>query len=412
MRINPITAAHTLLVAALALALSGCGKSTPLGPKSAALSSATLATAQGLNPSAATQAQEAGPAHFEGSTGPGSIYTLDVPADWNHELVVYAHGIVVPAELPVQLPDVGPLRDLLLGQGYAVAISSFDENGYALKDGAQRTHQLTGLFTARFGAPQRVYLAGTSLGGLIALKLAETYPGQYAGCLSVAGPLGGTLAELDYIGTVRVLFDYFYPGVLPGTMYQVPPITDFNRQVVGPVVAAITARPDRAMALALLMEGRLPFANSQELVASILNALSFQLLCGNDFFDRTHGHESFDNSGKQYTGALPPEMLAAVNSGVTRYRASPSAVNYFSRYYTPTGDLQVPLLTLHNSRDPFVPASHETAYGSLVAQAGRTDKLVQRVRSSYGHTTFTPAEIAAAFHDLAAWIGTGEKPLP
>jgi pimeloyl-ACP methyl ester carboxylesterase len=260
------------------------------------------------------------------------------------------------------------------------------------------------------GAPQRVYLAGASLGGLIALKLAEEHPDQYAGCLAVAGPIGGTLSELDYIGTVRVLFDYFYPGVLPGSLYQVPPITDFNAQVEGPVVAAVTAHPERAMALALLMDGRLPFVNSQELVGSILNALSFQLLGANDFFDRTHGHPCFDNSKKEYSGSLPAEMLAAVNAGVARYTAAPSALNYYSHYYEPTGTLRIPMLTLHNSRDPFVPAFHETTYGSCVAQAGDTDKLVQRVRTSYGHTTFTPAEIAAAFHDLAGWVGTGVKP--
>lgn len=51
-------------------------------------------------------------------------------------------------------------------------------------------------------------------------------------------------------------------------------------------------------------------------------------------------------------------------------------------------------------------------YGSRVARAGRTDMLAQRVRVSCGHTTFTPAEIAAGFHDLALWVGTGVKPLP
>ena len=33
MRITPITLARVLLVAALALAISGCGRSTPLSPK-------------------------------------------------------------------------------------------------------------------------------------------------------------------------------------------------------------------------------------------------------------------------------------------------------------------------------------------------------------------------------------------
>jgi pimeloyl-ACP methyl ester carboxylesterase len=75
--------------------------------------------------------------------------------------------------------------DLLIGQftaqGFAVAYSSFSENGWAVKDGAQRTHQLLGVFRARFGLPSRVYLAGGSMGGLIAIKLQEQYPGAFDG---------------------------------------------------------------------------------------------------------------------------------------------------------------------------------------------------------------------------------------
>ena len=55
--------------------------------------------------------------HYEGHTGPGSLYEIDVPQDWNGALVLYAHGIV-PADAPVMLPSADPvnaaLRDGLL----------------------------------------------------------------------------------------------------------------------------------------------------------------------------------------------------------------------------------------------------------------------------------------------------------
>src|SRR5215211_1255007 len=108
----------------------------------------------------------AGPAlaqqHVEGQTGPGALYALDVPAAWNGDLVVYAHGIVDPV-LPVALPSsqdhFTAVRDALMARGFAVASSSFSENGFALKDATQRTHQLTALFSAQFGHPRRVLLA-------------------------------------------------------------------------------------------------------------------------------------------------------------------------------------------------------------------------------------------------------------
>ena len=38
----------------------------------------------------------------------------------------------------------------------------------------------------------------------------------------MCGPLGGGRTETDYIGNVRVLFDYYYPWVIPGDVLHVP----------------------------------------------------------------------------------------------------------------------------------------------------------------------------------------------
>jgi pimeloyl-ACP methyl ester carboxylesterase len=117
-----------------------------------------------------------------------------MPAKWNGELVVYAHGIVDP-ELPVALPTTQDGSDLLrariAGMGYAIAYSSFSDNGYSLKTAIQRTHQLRGVFASTFGQPTRTYLVGHSLGGLAVLALAETHPGQYDDALPMCTPVGG-----------------------------------------------------------------------------------------------------------------------------------------------------------------------------------------------------------------------------
>src|SRR5919201_2976278 len=104
-------------------------------------------------------------------TANGAQYAMFMPRTWNGRLVLWAHGFVDP-DAPIALPDVLPadvapwlveLREALLGAGYAVAYSSYAENGWAVKDGAARTRELRGLFTARFGAPTRVYVMGRSL---------------------------------------------------------------------------------------------------------------------------------------------------------------------------------------------------------------------------------------------------------
>src|SRR5258706_10855221 len=86
--------------------------------------------------------------HYEGSAGPGALYEIDVPAEWNGDLVLYAHGIVQASEavtLPSGQDRFDVLRAHLLASGYAVAASSYSTNGWSLADAVRRTHQLSGL---------------------------------------------------------------------------------------------------------------------------------------------------------------------------------------------------------------------------------------------------------------------------
>ncbi len=69
----------------------------------------------------------------DGSTGPGSVYRLIRPTNWNGILLLYAHGYVSP-EAPVGIsPDAQLVASLVVPHGFAVAISSFSENGWVVK---------------------------------------------------------------------------------------------------------------------------------------------------------------------------------------------------------------------------------------------------------------------------------------
>jgi pimeloyl-ACP methyl ester carboxylesterase len=392
---------HRLLAALLAvtLALPACADHDPTAIDSGARAFAT----SGIG---------AGPAQLTGELA-GTQYSLHVPAGWNGDLVVYAHGFIDPA-MPIALPTADgftAIRDGLLERGVAVAYSSFGENGFAVKDGAQATHQLTGIFTAQFGTPARVFLVGHSLGALISLDLAERFPAQYAGALAICGPLAGTRATLDYIGNTRAVFDFFYPGVVPGTVLDLPPV-NLNTQVVGPVIAAISASPTPAMMIAQLAQTPVPFASGPELVESFVRVIGYNFRGLGDMLARTHGRSPFDNTLTTYSGALPPTSLAAINTGVDRYAATPDALAYIEQYYEPTGELQIPLLTLHNVRDPVAPLFHEVQLAALVDAAGASQQLVQRTVNRYGHCAITTDETLAAFADLVGWGTTGVQPLP
>ena len=187
----------------------------------------------------------------DGRLGPGALYRLVRPTNWNGSLLLYAHGYV-PNSAPVALPPEADLFvSLVVPRGFAIAFSSYSENGWAVKDGAQRTHQLLGIFTSRFGSPTRVYLGGASMGGLITIKLLEQYPGLFAGALPACSAAGGSRAQFDYLAHTRALFDFFYPRILPGDAGSVPAGIDIATAIVVPAVTAIQSDPAGAAASAL-----------------------------------------------------------------------------------------------------------------------------------------------------------------
>ena len=225
-----------LLLAGTLLATISCTDGSPVGPSLDPVARTASVTTPGTGPWARV---------VEGETGPGSLYALYIPTNWNGDAIYYAHGVRPPLD-PITLNDQDnffEVRDALGALGYAFAYSSFSENGLAVKDGVQRTHQLRGLLNSKLETqPRRSYLAGYSLGALVAVELAERFPGQYDGVLAMCGMVGGTPRELQYVGDVRALWDAYFPGVLPGNPVFIPtPMT--LPQVQAAVIGAIRADP-------------------------------------------------------------------------------------------------------------------------------------------------------------------------
>lgn len=360
-------------------------------------------------PAPAFQLLPGGAMAVEGVVGPGALYGLYRPAVWNGMLVVYAHGYVDPA-MPVTLPTTSPailqLRDGLLQLGFAVALSSFSETGFAVADGVIRTHQLNGLFEASFGNPVRTILMGHSLGGIIAIKLAETRPDVYAGALPICTFAGGSSRQLRYISDVRAVFDYFFPGVLPGSLFAMPEGVDFS-QVAASVVAAMTADPIAAATFAAVDQLHFP-TDPAEIGLATLGALRYQIVGTNDLMDRTR-RVPVDNATTVYTiGGVP---YAPLNAGIERFSSTPDARNYLRRNYEPTGRLNIPMLTVHTTRDPDTPVFHQADYAATVAAAGSADYLAQWVIPRFGHCAITESEHVAALTQLVTWIVTGSKPV-
>lgn len=359
-----------------------------------------------------------------GETGPGSSYAIYVPRDWKGDAVVYAHGFR-DTWTPVDLRDqdgLAAFRDQLGAMGYAVAYSSYSENGLAVKDGAQRTHQLRGLLASVLGGqPARIFLAGHSLGAGVAIALAERYPTQYDGALVACGMVGGTRVQTQYLGHVRALFDHFYPNALPGSLLSYPAPPTFTPGDIGAIVAG---NPLGLLAIASARQTPLPHvpgsAMTATLVGSLYGALNFHARGIDDARALTHGHTPFGNADTEYAlgaAVVPPlapvlaGLLAGANApgGVERVTMAPDAEQYLAHNFTPTGELRIPVMAIHNMFDPGVPAFHVDSLKARAEAAGAGDMLTRRLLPSFGHCAIPTGTLTTGFADLVRWVETGVK---
>jgi pimeloyl-ACP methyl ester carboxylesterase len=154
----------------------------------------------------------------------GAGFRVEVPADWNGELVLYAHGFRgADLELTVTNPSI---REYLVRHGYACAASSYSKNGYDVKQGVLDTHALGQRFNGLVSRPQRTYVMGHSMGGHITGVAIEQYPNDFAGALPMCGVMGDT-----------ELFDFFLDfqlvaQALAGVQAQFPAPLDYQTAVV------------------------------------------------------------------------------------------------------------------------------------------------------------------------------------
>jgi hypothetical protein len=87
--------------------------------------------------------------------------------------------------------------------------------------------------------------------------------------------------------------------------------------------------------------------------------------------------------------------------------ADPDAIASLEQTSVPSGELEVPQLTLHTTADPLVPVQHESVYADAVRRAGTNSLLRQAYVDHWGHCSFTPAELVAGVEALRHRVETG-----
>ena len=372
---------------AVALLLSACGDDDDDGP--------TGPVDEGQPPVAGCT---------DASLPSGALTRVCFPGNWNGDLVVFAHGYVSPDEPVVLPPDVVggvPVSTAVNALGYAYATTSYRANGLVADVAVQDLLDLQAEFRARWEPdPTRTFVVGASEGGLVAALAVEQEPETYAGGLAACGPIGDFAFQLDYLADFRAVFDYFFPGVLPGSPVESPAEVRKNWEsvYVPAILDALTGDPGKTAQLLLVTNAPVDPLDISTVGETVIGLLWYTVFGTEDAKARLGG-QPYDNSTRVYQGSVDD---AALNAGIARYTADPAARAAIGRFQT-TGVLTRPLVTLHTTGDPIIPVAHQGIYADKVADAGAERFLDTTAPfGRYGHCTFQQAELVAAFNSLVA----------
>ena len=271
----------------------------------------------------------------------GALYRICFPAEWNGELVVYAHGYVRPDE-PLAIPDDAlagtSLSSAVTSLGYAFATTSYRANGLVADIAVDDLLDLDDRFRQLYRPdPTLTYVVGASEGGLVAALAAELDPARFSGVLAACGPIGDFATQIDYFGDFRVVFDFFFPGVLPGSAVEVPDEVRANweSQYIPDILAALASDPASALELIQVTGAPVDDNDIASIGETVVGLLWYSVFATEDAQLRLGG-QPFDNTTRQYAGSSDDLVL---NAAVSRFAADPAARQAIGRFNV-SGDLR------------------------------------------------------------------------
>jgi len=354
---------------------------------------------------------------FSGMQDSGAEFCIEMPPEgqWNGALVIFAHGYVSVDE-PIGIPwDQLYIRDndefiyvpdLINQMGFAFATTSYSVNGLAVKEGIADVVDLVSVFGGYVEPPfpLAVYLVGASEGGLITTLALERHPEIFTGGLAMCGPIGSFTGQINYWGDFRVVFDYFMDtpelNVLPGNAASIPAVLmkQWDTEFVPRVGGVLQADMLKTQQLFSVTSAPFDLLNPMTMGESTLGILWYNVFATEDAIDKLGGRP-FDNFDRAYEGSFDDDLL---NARVKRFKAQPAALEEIANNYETTGKLTRPLVTMHTTGDPIVPAWHQQLYWDKVHAQNLGYLGTSLMIEGYGHCAFSPDDVLTAFSLLVS----------
>jgi acetyl esterase/lipase len=325
----------------------------------------------------------------------GGVFQIEVPDEWNGDLVFYFAG---SHRFSLELyADPPPLRTYYITEGFAWATTSYNTNLPMSGDEAQQAAFLWDYFAARFGQPKHTFATGDSAGGDGVLVAVERYSDRFDGALSACGVAGvfpgyDVSADLLAAGAFTTgVSQAEYDAVLPENH------SDFvRRRILGPINSDV-ATFKRFLAIWEELSGghRPHFAAGYWLRQDIWLLMMDNVRIG--LAENIDRHYELD----AVEGIDEDDFNAKAIRIERRHPEDPG---------DPKGNIQAPAIVLHTTGDGIVPLSEAQTSARRVVEAGKGDLLAVRIVEQPGHCSFPDGEYIDAFESLVRWVRGGTRP--
>ena len=364
---------------------------------------------------------------FTGRLASGAYYHVQIPDGWRPggPVVLYQHGLDFTT--PHNAPGLGPLRSVMLSEGYAVAATSYRTRGWALFTAIDDNRDLLVKFDELAGAPGEIVPFGGSMGGLIALKLAEApgFPpmrGGYALCPAAAG------ARLwDAAIDLRLAFDAVCgadgAGEFPRGDAPLPWALDLFE-----VPDGLGDLLDAGLLLPVLVPleqctgvNLPPVLRNDAMQRRLDELMGFAHITDEDFFvtnvgyatyvmsDLVRARDKLDERNPFTTAGVDYAGDPLIQSSILRIVAEPDAAAELHRVSDFAGMVGgAKILSMHTSRDQLVVPGNEDFVRAALPTDQRTIAIVDEDEPT--HCGFSDAEGLAGWEALRAWKDGAPQP--
>lgn len=346
---------------------------------------------------------------LDGQSDGGAYFRIVVPDAWNGDLVIWNHGFSLGAIGPVT--DLGPLVDVQLGEGYAVAASSYQQRGWAVFKTKNDLQNLVGAFKANFGKPDKVLLTGASLGGIVTVAGVEkAHLGNVAGAFTFCGANAGS-RNWDAALDLRLVYDAVCDGVpgasIPGGAQGLPADSMLTNTDMALAVNACTGiltppqftTPEQSARLAnILAVSQIP----ENFLLTTMGYVTFAMADLVHDNRKLNGKVGTNNIGIDYGDV-------AINNAIARVSAHKGAAKRLAKNYTPNGDVDsTKHVALHTDQDGLVIVENQSEYASVAPPSKLTVAVAREVFPT--HCGHTPAEVVAGWEVLRGWVAGALQP--